>query len=228
MKKMFHFLGSYYFAIILIFFLAIIVALGTFLESIFDSHLYAADLTYSSPAFSFLLVCVFINVLFSALRRWPFKLKHIPFLITHLGLLMIISGTIIKIFYGVQGTMTLVEGMGSDQILLPQTHVIRVEKKDSDEKSRFQNYELIGRKNFKPLQENSDLKIERICAVCGNPKPKGKGDRCKNCYSLSQQRSKRPELESLQKDIKELGFEGTGRKYSVTGNSIRKWVKALS
>lgn len=162
-KKMFHFLGSYYFALILIFFLAIIVALGTFLESIFDSHLYAADFTYGSPVFSFLLACVFINVLFSALRRWPFKLKHIPFLITHLGLLMIISGTIIKIFYGVQGTMALVEGMGSDQILIPQTFVVKIEKKDSyNEKLQFQDFELIGGRRLKPLQANSDLKVEIV------------------------------------------------------------------
>jgi transposase-like protein len=32
-------------------------------------------------------------------------------------------------------------------------------------------------------------------------------------------------LEILLKDIEELGYSGTGRKYGVSDNSIRKWIK---
>ncbi len=35
----------------------------------------------------------------------------------------------------------------------------------------------------------------------------------------------RPSLESLLKDTDELGYAGTGRKYSVSDNTIRKWIK---
>lgn len=35
----------------------------------------------------------------------------------------------------------------------------------------------------------------------------------------------RPEYEILLIDVKELGYKGTGRKYSVSDNCIRKWVK---
>ena len=37
---------------------------------------------------------------------------------------------------------------------------------------------------------------------------------------------KRPEYSVLVEDIKDLGYSGTGRKYGVSDNSIRKWVKA--
>ena len=42
---------------------------------------------------------------------------------------------------------------------------------------------------------------------------------------LKQRKVERPPLEILKNEIFELGFEGTGRKYNVTGNSIKKWLK---
>ncbi len=135
MKKslvtLFHFLGGVRFAIFLILFTALLVAYGTYLESISNSHQYAAKLIYEHFLFSFLLSLFFINILFAALRRWPFKKKHIPFLLTHLGLLMIISGTIIKNLFGLQGNLDLWEGSGSQTLLIPHTYALALETKNS-------------------------------------------------------------------------------------------------
>jgi transposase-like protein len=38
----------------------------------------------------------------------------------------------------------------------------------------------------------------------------------------------RPELSVLLEDISSLGYKGAGRKYGVSDNAIRKWVKILS
>jgi hypothetical protein len=130
MKKLFHFLGSVHFAITLIAATALFVIAGTFLESWADSHQYAASWTYGHPAFLALLAFFFTNILFAALRRWPFKQKHIPFLITHLGLLMILAGVMAKTIYGVQGVMTLVEGSGSETLLIPNSFAMRCEDKE--------------------------------------------------------------------------------------------------
>ena len=43
--------------------------------------------------------------------------------------------------------------------------------------------------------------------------------------SIKQRKVKRPSLDILQKEIDELGYSGTGRKYGVSDNSIRKWIK---
>jgi hypothetical protein len=43
--------------------------------------------------------------------------------------------------------------------------------------------------------------------------------------SITQRKVKRPEFEQLQNEIKELGYSGTGRKYGVSDNAIRKWIK---
>lgn len=130
LNRLFHFLGGLPFAIFLIATTALLVIVGTILESKSDSHRYAASLTYGSPLFTLLLCGFFINILFSSLRRWPFQWKHIPFLITHLGLLMVLAGAIIKTMYGVQGQMLVLEGSGSDRVVLPHTETIVVEKRD--------------------------------------------------------------------------------------------------
>lgn len=126
--NIYHFLGSVYFAILLIASTTLFVIAGTFIESITQSHRYASQFTYSSPLFIMLLWGFFINILVSALRRWPFKVRHIPFLITHFGLLMILAGVLIKVYFGTQGTMGIMEGAGSHLISKDNTYTVRVEK----------------------------------------------------------------------------------------------------
>lgn len=45
-------------------------------------------------------------------------------------------------------------------------------------------------------------------------------------YHISRRKVERPSLDILKEEISSLGLEGTGRKYNVTGNSIKKWVKS--
>lgn len=129
LRRLFHILGGLPFAILLIASTALMVIAGTILESKTDSHRFAASITYGNPLFTLLLCGFFVNILFSSLRRWPFQRKHIPFLVTHLGLLMVLAGAIIKLHYGTQGHMLILEGSGSDRITLPNSETLIVEKR---------------------------------------------------------------------------------------------------
>lgn len=137
MNNILRFLGSVYFAITLIALTALFVIAGTFLESFADSHQYAASFTYENPIFTLLLGGFFINILLAALRRWPFKWKHTPFLITHLGLLMILSGVIVKNIWGLQGTLVIWEGSGSHDVFLSHSHMVEVLPRGQSEKKRY-------------------------------------------------------------------------------------------
>jgi hypothetical protein len=121
------FLGSLYFAIVLILCTLLFVIAGTFLESASQSHLFAANFTYHNPLFKILLWLYFINILFSALSRYPFQKKHIPFLLTHFGLLLLLLGVFIKNHFGVQGACLLTEGSGSSTIFLQNTYALHIE-----------------------------------------------------------------------------------------------------
>ncbi len=151
-SKLFHFLGSIYFAIGLIAIVALMAIAGTFMESLTESHRYAARFTYGHPAFNILLWCFFINILFSSLRRWPFKSKHIPFLITHFGLLMILAGALVKSSKGTQGTMGLLEGGSSDEVFVADTYELQVEQRDLYHHNRFHTQRI-------PLQTSSKEEI---------------------------------------------------------------------
>lgn len=48
---------------------------------------------------------------------------------------------------------------------------------------------------------------------------------CVSCQSKKRRKVERPSLEQLKKEVEELGYSATGRKYGVSDNSIRKWLK---
>ena len=102
---MLRWLGGVELAICLIGVAAVAVAWGTYLESKSQSHLFAASVVYGHLGFTVLLLLFFVNILFSALRRWPFERKHLPFLLTHLGLLFVLAGAMAKQQWGLQGVM---------------------------------------------------------------------------------------------------------------------------
>jgi hypothetical protein len=131
MNLCFYFLGSVYFALILIGAAAALVAIGTFVESKNGSHLSAVYSIYSHQSFIFLLSGFFLNILISALRRWPFKKRHIPFLTTHLGLLMILAGVMAKNLFGLQAIMPLVSGSETDEVFIPYSHALLIEQAGS-------------------------------------------------------------------------------------------------
>lgn len=137
MKKLWGFLGGISFALILIASTAIMVIIGTVLEARTDSHLFASKYIYSNPLFCLLLGGFFVNILVSALRRWPFRRQHIPFLITHVGLLMIIAGSLIKLTWGLQGILLLSEGTGSETVIIPGTYQLEISSRTNPEQKHL-------------------------------------------------------------------------------------------
>lgn len=78
-------------------------------------------------------------------------------------------------------------------------------------------------------------KKTRKCTKC-DASIRHKGKFCRSCYGVHMQGKSRfhqrkvknrPDEKQLWKDINELGYCGTGRKYGVSDNSIRKWIKAI-
>ena len=56
-----------------------------------------------------------------------------------------------------------------------------------------------------------------------------KSELCNGCasveFGLSQRKVERPPYEKLLDEVLNLGYVGTGKKYGVSDNSIRKWMK---
>jgi len=72
--------------------------------------------------------------------------------------------------------------------------------------------------------DSNKLQPTGICPEC-NSETYGTKYCSKKCVNLSQRKTKRPNSKVLSKDIKNLGYSATGRKYGVSDNCIRKWEK---
>ena len=77
----------------------------------------------------------------------------------------------------------------------------------------------------KCLVENRKKKkqIHKFCS-CGK-KIKSTSKQCINCHNKNLRKVNRPPRNKLINDIQYLGYTGTGRKYGVSDNAIRKWLK---
>lgn len=81
---------------------------------------------------------------------------------------------------------------------------------------------LICRRNKKAHRVIKSIK--NIC-ICGNQKCI-KSEKCIICKRIKDRKIKnRPSLNILLDEVKEIGYCSTGRKYGVSDNCIRKWIK---
>lgn len=96
-----------------------VVAAGTVIESRYNSDL-AKILIYQAPWFLGLLAILFTNIFMATILRWPFQRHHTGFVITHIGLLTLLIGSMVTAVYGIDGSMRIVEGGESNQVMLPE------------------------------------------------------------------------------------------------------------
>jgi hypothetical protein len=115
MDTIFRFLASLRLAVILLLGFVILLSIATFYES-YTSTPQAQQVIYKTLWFDLLLFLLGVNVLCSALIRWPWKIHHAGFVITHVGILIILFGAVITRKFGVEGQIILREGEQTDAI----------------------------------------------------------------------------------------------------------------
>ena len=117
MKNLLRLLGSLSFAISLIASLAVILIASTLLESAYGTP-FIQKFFYQAGWFNVFLALVGVNIFCSTLNRWPFQKHHTGFVITHIGILMLLTGSLLSRLSGIDGQMALGEGESQDQILV--------------------------------------------------------------------------------------------------------------
>jgi len=89
---------------------------------------FVQDAFYKAKWFDLFLALIWVNIFCATLSRWPFKKRHTGFIITHIGILTLLIGTLITRLSGAEGQLTLLEGeqwdriqqTGSDLLASPQ------------------------------------------------------------------------------------------------------------
>lgn len=87
------------------------------------------------------------------------------------------------------------------------------------QKHNYSNVSKLYRKTKSPNTKQSPNYCD--CGKLINEQSK----KCVDCYNIAQRKEERPPYQKLIDDINKFGYSGTGRKYNVSDNSIRKWVK---
>ena len=121
----FRFFASLKLAVILLAVLIIASIAGTIYESSFDAKVARAYI-YGAPWFNLWLLLLGANLAVSAFSRWPWQRHHVAFLVTHLGIITLLTGSLVGRVWGIEGTLTLFKGEAPTNHLLVDEHQLRV------------------------------------------------------------------------------------------------------
>src|SRR5438132_12576216 len=124
-NPIFEFFASLKLAVVLLAVLIVAAIAGTIYESSFDAKV-ARSYVYGAPWFNIWLVLLGANLAASALSRWPWRKHHLAFLITHLGIITLLIGSLIGRIWGIGGTMTLLNGESPTNRLLAEPRQLRL------------------------------------------------------------------------------------------------------
>ncbi|MBT7609990.1 MAG: hypothetical protein HN576_09550 [Bacteriovoracaceae bacterium] len=92
---------------------------GTIIESRYNAEV--ANLRiYSVTWFIVLLFLLWINIFCAAVSRIPFKKHQIGFVITHIGMLLLLIGSIMTKLFGIDGSIQIQEKSQSNYVSLPE------------------------------------------------------------------------------------------------------------
>jgi hypothetical protein len=123
------FFASVKLAVVLLAVLIIAAIIGTIYESSFDAKV-ARTYIYGAPWFNFWLALLGTNLAVSALSRWPWRKHHTAFLITHLGIITLLTGSLIGRIFGIEGSVTLFKGDPPTNRLLVDERQLRIHDTD--------------------------------------------------------------------------------------------------
>jgi hypothetical protein len=113
-------LASVKLAVPLMVVLIIVVAVGTIFESLYNSD-YAKMAVYNTSWFFALMALLFVNILCAALSRWPYKKHHTGFVVTHIGMLILLIGSFMTSIAGLDAQLAIPEGASNSTMVLPET-----------------------------------------------------------------------------------------------------------
>ncbi len=73
---------------------------------------------YQTPGFSLLLGLLGINIFAVMMKRYPWKEHHVGFVMAHIGILILLAGSLISLHRGLDSNMPLYEGETTDRVTL--------------------------------------------------------------------------------------------------------------
>jgi hypothetical protein len=118
-NAIFKYLSSVKLAIPLLLILLVSSVVGTIIESRYNAEV-AVLRIYSATWFIILLCFLWVNIFCAAVSRVPYKKHHTGFVVTHIGMLLLLVGSIMTKLMGIDGSIQIQEKTQSNYVSLPQ------------------------------------------------------------------------------------------------------------
>jgi hypothetical protein len=121
-----HLLGSLNLAVVLLITIAGAIAFATIMESKFDSAV-ARYYIYNAAWFNVWLLGLALNLLCAAFTRWPWQRKHLGFVVTHAGIILMLTGAVIGKTLGFEAFVTLDKTKPPEDRLIMHEDILTVD-----------------------------------------------------------------------------------------------------
>ncbi len=123
MKRWIRVLGSLPIAVPLLIAIAIVLAWGTIYEA--QSGTAAVQrFVYQSWWFQTLLGFLAVNLAAAAWERYPWKRRHLPFVLAHVGIILVLLGGILGGRVGIEGQLVIPEGQAERLLQVPRNVLV--------------------------------------------------------------------------------------------------------
>lgn len=152
LKKINKPLASLKLAVFIIISLAAITAVGTFVEAKYDSYA-ARKLVYDTWFMYGIMVLLVVNLSAVMLDRWPWKKRHVSFVLAHIGIIVMLAGAFLTMNYGLDGSMRVGIGESNNLVQTAETDLVVYTSFDGDRYSKTLEQEVDFFKNPPTLEK---------------------------------------------------------------------------
>lgn len=134
-------LASLKLAVFIILAIACITAVGTIIEAKYDA-LAAKKLVYDTWFMFAIMALLVVNLTAVMLDRWPWKKRHAAFVFAHIGIIIILAGSLLTFKYGLDGSMRVGIGESNNLVQTPETDILVYTSFDGDRYSKTLEQEV--------------------------------------------------------------------------------------
>lgn len=111
-------LASLKLAVLIMALLIVLIAWGTIIESRYDAEA-ARKTIYDTWWMYTAMGLLSVSLIAVMADRWPWKKRHIPFILAHIGILVLMTGAVLTMKAGIDGSATVEIGKQSRWVVLP-------------------------------------------------------------------------------------------------------------
>lgn len=124
-------LASLKLAVFIILSLAVITAVGTFVEAKYDSFA-ARKMVYDTWMMYSIMGLLIANLVAVMVDRWPWKKRHASFVLAHVGIIVLLFGAFLTMRFGLDATMRVPIGESSAYVQSSEIDLVVYSSFDGD------------------------------------------------------------------------------------------------